>query len=100
MKYKIQYSHFAEDDVREIKKYLSQFYPSTKNNFLDELKRRIDFIRTNPSSYEVCDSNPAYRKMLVLEYVVFYRVDEDEKIVLLYRLYRVLHGKRDVIRYL
>ena len=97
MKYSIKYSVFAREDVREIKKHLAQFYPSTPEKFTSELKRCIAMLVTTPKMFEAYENNTNYRKMVVQDYVVFYRIDEEEKRVL---IYRVLHGKQDREQYL
>ena len=97
MKYKIQYSVFAKEDVKEIKNYLEQFYPSTPQKFMEEWKKHVELIKINPRLHEVYESNPTYRKMVILNYVVFYRIKEKEKIIL---LYRVLHGKQNIVRHI
>ena len=97
MKYKIHYSVFAKQDVKEIKSYLAQFYPGTPQKFIEELKKCIEFIKNNPKLYEVYDNNPTYRKMVILDYIAFHQINESEKSV---PLYRILHGKKDIMRYI
>ena len=97
MKYTIRYSIFARADVSEIKQYLSQFYPGTPQKFVSQLKEGVAMLKTTPKMFEVYETNPLYRKMVVQSYVVFYRVEEKEKTVF---IYRVLHGKQDGERHL
>ena len=92
MKYSIKFSVFAREDVREIKKHLAQFYLSTPEKFTSELKRCIAMLETTPKMFEVYECNQNYRKIVVYNYVVFYRIDEERKRVF---IYRVLHGKQD-----
>ena len=88
---------FEKTDVEEIKNYLSQFYPSTPQKFLQELKRHIEMLKSTPKMYEEYEGNPSYRKMMLYDYIAFYRIDENEKTVF---LYRILHGRQDIGRHL
>jgi len=93
MKYKAVYLDPARRDVSEIQNYLSQFYPNTPKKFLTVLKKGIENICGNPLIYPEYEDNPAYRKMVVLDYLVFYKVFDQEKIV---EIHRVLYGMRDI----
>ena len=73
MKYAIQYSVSAREDVREIKKHLAQFYPSTPQKFTAELKRCVAMLKTTPQIFQEYEGNPVYPKMVVQNYVLFYR---------------------------
>ena len=83
--------------MEEIKNYLSQFYPSTPQKFLQELKRHIEMLKSTPKMYEEYEGNLSYRKMMIYDYIAFYRIDENEKTVF---LYRILHGRQDIGRHL
>lgn len=94
MGYDIRYLPLALDDAKEIKKYLSQFYPSTPQNFFAELKRRIELLSETPEMCEVYPDYPDYRKMVVGEnYLVFYKIRGKEKVV---EIHRILHGARKI----
>jgi addiction module RelE/StbE family toxin len=97
MGYKLRYLDLAKIDVKEIKEYLTQFYPSTPAKFLTALKEKITSLSDMPYRYEAYADNPAYRKLSVYDYLVFYKVDEENKVV---KIHRVLHGARDISRYL
>jgi len=96
MKYRVEYLNLAMEDVAEIKSYLSQFYTGTPVRFLNALKQAIENLCEYPFIYveyvEYAD-NPAYRKLAVLDYLVFYKVFEQEGIV---EIHRVLYGRRDI----
>ena len=91
MDYKILYLPIAEQDLQEIAEYLSNFYPSTLKKFIDNFDDNIRLLQTNP-----CLGMPyhQYRKLVLTgtDYLVFYKVDETESAV---KIYRVLHGARD-----
>jgi plasmid stabilization system protein ParE len=72
MAYAIAYEDSALDDIGNILAYLSQYYPSTPRKFRVALSDRIRAIRDMPYMYPVYEDNPAFRKMGVMKYMVFY----------------------------
>jgi addiction module RelE/StbE family toxin len=93
MSYKAIYIDPAKEDVKDIKSYLSQFYPSTPGKFLKALKESIETLCDNPFLYAVYEGNADYRKMAVLDYLVFYKVFEDDGVI---EIHRILYGMRDI----
>ena len=97
MGYEINHTADADADIDGIIDYLKQFYPSTPLRFLDELVRVESFLRINPYMYPIFFARPKYRKALVNNYQVFYKVDDVKGIV---KIHRVIHGARDIPRHL
>jgi addiction module RelE/StbE family toxin len=93
MRYKAEYIELAQHDVSGIKEYLSQFYPSTPVKFLKEIKQSVESLRDNPFICPEYEDNPAYRRMVVSDYLVFYKVFEKTGII---EIHRILHGKRNI----
>jgi plasmid stabilization system protein ParE len=89
MKYTIHFLKLAQDDLKEILSYLSQFSPSTARNFPADLRSRIDLLKSMPLMCEQYHDDPFYRKMIVGDYLVFYHVDDGERVV---EIHRILHG--------
>ena len=90
---KIEYLKIAKLDVFEIQSNLSRFYPTTPGKFLKTLKKSIETLSDNPLLYPVYEFNPAYRKMLVLDYLVFYKVFEERQAI---EVHRILYAKRNI----
>ena len=88
MKYKVRFSPFAYEDKKEIKTYLSKFYPGTPRRFTALLKQSIANLKENPYMFPEYQGNTAYRRMPVGNYIVFYKVDEEEKQIDIYRILR------------
>ena len=97
MKYRLRYLDDTTTDRDNIKIYLSQFYAGTVNKFFELLKKRTAKLKSYPFSCPVFEDDPDYRKLVVGDYLVFYMVNEDEKIV---DIHRILHTSRDISRYL
>jgi plasmid stabilization system protein ParE len=87
----------AHNDKRNIRAYLRQFYPGTSRRFFAALKKQLIYLADMPYMYPVWSENPAYRKMGVLKYLVFYKVKEAEQTI---EIHRILHGSRDLARHL
>ena len=90
---KIEYINSARNDVAEIRSNLSRFYPSTPDKFLKALKKSIETLCDNPLLYQVYEWNSVYRKMPVLDYLVFYKVFEERQTI---EVHRILYGKRNI----
>ena len=97
MKYTVVFLPEARADSEEIRQYLSQYYESTVSNFFALLKERISYLKLNPSIAQSYADRPSYRRLVVDDYLVFYKVDEDRKLI---GIHRILHGSRDVGRYI
>ena len=97
MKYTVLFMDLAEQDYYAISEYLANFYPSTIEKFLDELEKYTATLEDNPRAFEVYEHVPSYRRMVVMDFLVFYKIKEDDKSV---EIHRILHGSRDIKRFL
>ena len=97
MMYKIKYLPLAVQDLNEIARYLSGFYPNTASRVLKELREKITKLGATPKMCEVYRLDPAYRRLVVDQYLVFYRVNDENKIV---EIHRVLRGAWNLPQYL
>ena len=97
MKYPVRFSPFAKEDKADIKAYLSKFYPETPRRFTALLKEQIDYLKDNPYMYPEYPENTNYRHMSVGNYIVFYKVNETEKQI---DIYRILRASWDLPKYI
>ena len=79
MTYKIKYLPLAVQDLNDIARYLSGFYPKTASRVLKELREKITKLGDTPKMCEIYRLDPAYRRMVVDQYLVFYRVNDEIK---------------------
>ena len=93
MDYRIRYLPVSRQNLDDILKYLSGFYPGTSLRFVTDLRQCIDILRTQPLIYSVYADFPVYRHIPVGDYIVFYVVNESNKTV---EIHRILHGKQNV----
>jgi len=93
MKYKIAVLSFAQNDLREIHGYLSTFGENPPRKFREGFEKFVELVSNMPYMFGEYTYNPKYRRaVIIFEYLIFYRVDERNGEV---KIYRVLHGKRE-----
>jgi toxin ParE1/3/4 len=97
LKYTVRFSPFAKEDKKEIKTYLSKFYPETPNRFTASLKEYIANLKDNPYIYPEYPENNDYRRMFVGNYIVFYKVNDAERQI---DIYRILRATWDLPKYI
>ena len=97
MTYKINYLPLAVQDLKDIARYLSGFYPKTASRVLKELREKITKLGDTPKMCEPYIPDPVYRKLVVDQYLVFYQVNEKAHIV---EIHRVLRGSWNLSQYL
>lgn len=96
--YKLVLTELAHRDLDDIIAYIAVQLasPQTATSLLDEIDSCYNHLRTNPMIYERC-RNPrlekeGYRKALIKNYLLIYKVDEIAKVVTIYRYF---HGIQD-----
>lgn len=87
----------AFEDYTRITEYLSQFYPSTSQNFLTALEKQTTLLQETSDAFGRYQPKPQYRSMVVSDYLVFYKVIEGTQTV---EIHRILHGARNIKRFL
>ena len=89
MTYKIKYLPLAVQDLNDIARYLSEFYPKTASRILKEMQEKITKLGDTPKMCEIYRLDPTYRRMVVDQYET--RVVE---------IHRVLRGSWNLPQYL
>ncbi|MFI3227956.1 MAG: type II toxin-antitoxin system RelE/ParE family toxin [Clostridia bacterium] len=96
--YKLQITSLASKELDEIVLYISCNLknPIAATNFLDEVEKCYAMLKSNPKIYEYCQDERLYklryRKVVVKNYVLIYRIDEASKTVYVLHIF---YGKRD-----
>ena len=91
---KVYILKLARNDLQEIRLYLSDFGENPPTKFRDSFEKFCSQVSDMPYIFGQYGQNPLYRKaVIVYDYLVFYRVDENKNII---KIYRVLHGKRNI----
>jgi plasmid stabilization system protein ParE len=97
MRYIVRFLPLAKEDKKQIRNYLRQFYPGTPIRFSADLKKNIAAIKDNPYMWPEYPEYPVYRRMFCGNYLVFYKVNDDDKIV---EIHRILRASWDIPKHL
>ncbi len=98
MDYKVIVTKDAHDDVDEDLDYIANRLqnPIAAKNLLDKIEEAYNELAFNPYMYQECSNerlqSKGYRKVVVKNYIIIYRVDDEEKTVYVLRMF---YGRRD-----
>ena len=96
--YKVLITELAQKDLDAIIEYLSiqLCNPTAAAHLLDEVDQCYSHLCSNPLIYAKSTDtrleNEGYRKVLINNYILFFKVFEREKKVI---VYRIIYGARD-----
>ena len=102
-KYRVDVSEPAENDLRDIVRYIASQLSATISalHMMELLEEAMVGLSDMPQRCPlVADerlSQMGYRKLIVKNYVVFFSIDEKNKVV---DVGRILYGRRDWLRIL
>jgi len=102
-KYRVDVSEPAENDLRDIVRYIASQLsaPISALHMMELLEEAMvglsDMRQRCPLVADERLSQMGYRKLIVKNYVVFFSVDEKNKVV---DVERILYGRRDWLRIL
>ncbi len=97
-KYKIAVSEPAENDLRDIVRYISSQLsaPITALKMMDTIEEAIAGLSDIPKTYPLLSDDRlqtmGYHKLLVKNYIVFFPVDDNSNTVY---VERILYARRD-----
>jgi toxin ParE1/3/4 len=98
MIYKLVVSKEADEDIEDIVLYIVSELnnPSAASAFLDDVEKSYNNIVEKPAMYSLCNDyrlrNGGYRKIVIKNYLILYRINEDDKMVI---VVRVVYGGRN-----
>ena len=101
--YRVDVSEVAENDLHDIVRYIaSQFSaPITALNMMELLEDAMAGFSETPQRFPLLSddrlSPMGYRKLAVKNYIVFFSIDEKNKVV---DVERILYARRDWLRIL
>ena len=88
----------ARDDLKEAHDYLSEFGANPPKKFRESFEKFCTQVESMPYMYNKYELNQKYRRAVIkYDYLVFYQVEESSGRA---RVFRVLHGKRDIAQLL
>jgi len=92
MKYRQEYISTFYSDITQFVSDLQE-YPEKAERILSKLDKILLRLVDMPEMYPVYDDVPTFRKIVVEDYLVFYVVDRNKKLI---EVHRLLYGKMDV----
>lgn len=98
MAYKLIISKEAHNDVDDIVHYIAieLCNPTAATGFLDGVEKSYHNVIDNPRMYGFCNDyrlhKEGYRKIIIKNYLIFYRIDDEQKAVL---VVRIIYGGRN-----
>ena len=97
-KYKIQFSKDARKDLIDTYSYIKYNLqePAIANKLIAKIREEINKLKDNPTIYAVIQDEiikkREIRKIKVSNYIVFYRIEEKNKIA---EIVRIMYGRRN-----
>ncbi len=92
-KYRLEILGLARSDIVNIEAYFSQYDEDAAKRFMERLFNSLKALESMPYMGQKSDIDPAFRRLIVDNYLAFYTVDDK---ALLVEVHRVLHGAMDI----
>ena len=90
--YNVKYMHGARRNLLEIEKNLDAKDTQLTDKILQAINERIQSLHEMPMRYPTYPHNPKYRWTGIHNYMIFYKIIDDNLI----EIHRILHGARDL----
>ena len=95
MAYKLRYLAAANRDILEADAYMSVESPYKAMRFFGLLNEKLLQLRDTPFMYQIYEEYPVYRRIVIMDYLVFYLINEAEGTV---DIHRIINGKMHIIK--
>ena len=92
MKYKIEYISTFHADVLSVVEFLAE-YPSKASRIFEKIDKLIPTLEDMPEMYPSYPDVPSYRFIVVEDYLVFYKIKMQDRLVVIRRL---VYGRMDM----
>ncbi len=102
-KYKVEYSKEAKQDLSEIYSYIKYNLqePNIAKNLISEIRESLNKLKNNPQIYPIIEDGfmkrIEIRKIIVKNYIIFYRVDSKNLSI---QIVRIMYARRNWIELL
>ena len=96
MRYETIYLPVANRDIIRIDDALTE-YPNKAKRIFQEMDSKVTDLEEMPYMLPAYQAKPEYRRMILEDHLLFYKVDEDEHKI---RIYRILYDKMDIPEHL
>ena len=101
--YKLVVTELAHQDLDSIISYIAiqLMNPTAASDFLYEVDKCYGYLKSNPVMYSKCNDSrlekEGYRKAVIKNYILVYKVDESNKTVIVLRFF---YGAREYTKLL
>jgi addiction module RelE/StbE family toxin len=92
MAFKIEYIATFHFDVLAVVDSLEE-YPQKAKRIFEKLDRKLVSLAEHPEMYPIYDDFPDFRKIVLEDYLIFYSVNERDKII---EIHRFIYGRMDI----
>ena len=92
MGYNIEYISTFQMDILKITENLAEYPQKAKRLFEQVDKALLDAVEM-PRMYPIYEDYPLFRRIVVLDYLVFYKIDEPNHKI---EVHRLIYGKMDL----
>ncbi|MCL2153990.1 MAG: type II toxin-antitoxin system RelE/ParE family toxin [Oscillospiraceae bacterium] len=96
MSYKIEYISTFHFDVQSVADFLAE-YPSKAARIFAKADRSISNLKEMPEMYPVYQDVPSFRFIVVEDYLVFYKLIQESRIV---EVHRLIYGRMDIAEHM
>ena len=103
MSYKLTVSRNAHNDIDEIVGYISGELknPQAAASFIDNVDKHYTLVAENPHMYSLCNDERlermGYHKIVIKNYLILYRINEENKTVYIVRIVYGGHNYPDLL---
>jgi toxin ParE1/3/4 len=103
MAYKLVVSKEAHKDIDNIVHYIAVelVNPAAAAGFLNDVEKSYHIVVSNPYMYSLCHdarlSREGYRKIVIKNYIILYRIDDETKAVF---IVRIIYGGRNYVDFI
>ena len=90
--YKVEFISTFYEDIQNIVSALDE-YPDMAKRIFEKMDVKIRNLTKTPMMYPIYDDFPEFRKIIIEDYLMFYAVDEKNKLI---EMHRLLYGRMDL----
>ena len=91
MKYKLEYISTFYVDILQVTLYLEE-YPKKAKRILSKIDKALKSLLKTPEMYPIYENFPVFRKITIEDYLVFYTVNKNDKLI---EVHRLIYGRMD-----
>ena len=94
IKYRIEYISTFYFDVLDVESNLKE-YPQKAKRLFEKLDSKLLYLVEHPEMYPIYDDFPAFRRVVIEDYLVFYSINDN-----IIEIHRLICGRMNVIEQL